>query len=408
MDLATVLLLHKSSFIVGAICFSYVRWRSREPGLDLLSIGCCLLAFASTLAGMGEQGSIAFELWTLGSFSVGVTGYSLMATGLLQLSCRQRKWSDWIQVAVALILSAAVGGMHWYAYGPTRAAIFNAAAAAFLAASAARILKDFFADRLPARLGLLASLSAATGFSGLVVVGMIFPAHAPIDPRYAFFLLIICHFSLALFVIVLVQERAEAQLRHLANTDALTGIPNRQRFFASLPGAPREGDAFIMIDIDHFKSVNDRYGHETGDIVLVGVAQAIAAVAGKGMSLGRLGGEEFALFLRNETEETAFAKADEVRRAVKALVFSAGTAAISPSVSVGVALLRGAGDLQKLRDRADQALYVAKRGGRDRVEFYANPQAVTERPARADLSADGARDVDSWRKDVQQERSRVA
>lgn len=107
-------------------------------------------------------------------------------------------------------------------------------------------------------------------------------------------------------------------------------------------------------------------------------------------------------------EETAFAKADEVRRAVKALVFSAGAAVISPSVSVGVALLRGAGDLQKLRDRADQALYLAKRGGRDRVELYADPQAVTERPASADSSADGARGVDPWRKDVQHERSRVA
>ncbi|WP_037172589.1 GGDEF domain-containing protein [Rhizobium sp. Pop5] len=377
MDLATVLLLHKSSFIVGAICFSYVRWRSREPGLDLLAVGCCLLAVASTLAGMGEQGSIAVVLWTFGSFSVGVTGYSLMAMGLLRLSCRQRKWSDWILVAAALILSAIVGGMHWYEYNPARAAIFNAAAAAFLTTSGTRIVKDFFADRLPARLGLLASLSAATAFSALVVVGMIFPDHAPIEPRYAFFLLIICHFSLALFVVVLVQERAESQLRHLANTDALTGIPNRQRFLASLPGAPRNGDAFIMIDIDHFKSVNDLYGHETGDVVLVGVAQAIAAIAGKGMSLGRLGGEEFALFLGNQTEETAFAKAEEVRRAVKALVFSAGTTVISPGVSVGVALWKGAGDLQKLRDQADQALYCAKRGGRDRVQLYVHSPLLT-------------------------------
>lgn len=392
MDLATVLLLHKSSFIVGAICFCYVRWRSRELGLDLLAFGCCLLAFASTLAGMGEQGSVSFQVWTFGSFSVGVTGYSLMVTGLLRLSCRQRKPSDWFLVASALILSAAVGGMHWYQVNQTRAAIFNVAAAAFLAASGARILKDFFVDRLPARFGLLASLSAATGFSALVVVGMIFPHQAPIEPRYAFFLLIICHFSLALFVVVLVQERAEAQLRHLANTDALTGIPNRQRFFASLPAAPREGDAFIMIDIDHFKSVNDRYGHEAGDIVLVGVAQAVAGVAGKEMSLGRLGGEEFGLFLNNQTEETVSAGADEIRRAVNALSFSFGAATLTPSVSVGVALWKGAEDLKELRDQADQALYLAKRGGRDRVELYRDAHPVTER----------AED------NIQQERPRVA
>ncbi|UJW77138.1 GGDEF domain-containing protein (plasmid) [Rhizobium sp. SL42] len=198
-----------------------------------------------------------------------------------------------------------------------------------------------------------------------------------IAPRYAFFLLIICHFSLALFVLVLVQERAEARLRHLANTDSLTGIPNRQRFFASLPAAPRQGDAFVMIDIDHFKSVNDRYGHETGDAVLVGVAQAIAAAAGKETSLGRLGGEEFGLFLSNQTEETVFAKADKVRRAVKALAFSFSASTIRPSVSIGVALWEGVGDLKACRDRADQALYLSKARGRDRVELHVKaPQHV--------------------------------
>ncbi len=81
MDLATVLLLHKCSFIVGAICCFYVRWRSREPGLDFLAIGEGLLAFASTLAGVGEQGILPYEVWTFGSFSVGVIGYALMAMG---------------------------------------------------------------------------------------------------------------------------------------------------------------------------------------------------------------------------------------------------------------------------------------------------------------------------------------
>lgn len=385
MDLATVLLLHKSSFLVGTICFCYVRWRSKQPGLGLLALGCCLLAFASTLAGMGEQKSIAFEFWTFGSFSVGVTGYSLMATGLLQLSCRQRKQSHWAPITAALVLSATVWEMHWYAENSTRAAIFNAAAAAFLTVSGARVLRDFFTDQLPARLGLLASLFSATTFSGLVTVGMISPDYGLIAPRYAFFLLIICHFSLALFVLVLVQERAEARLKHLANTDPLTGIPNRQCFFASLPAVPRKGDAFVMIDIDHFKSVNDCYGHKTGDVVLVGVAQAIAVVAGK-ETLGRLGGEEFGLFLRNQTEVSVVEKADEVRLAVKALAFSSGESTIRPGVSVGVALWKGVGDLNLLRDQADQVLYLAKRNGRDRVELYVGSKAEDERPVNVSLS----------------------
>jgi len=387
MDLATVLLLHKCSFIVGAICCFYVRWRSREPGLDFLAIGDGLLAIASTLAGVGEQGRLPYEVWTFGSFSIGVTGYALMAMGLVQLSGRRRKRTDCLLLVVALSLSVAVGCMHWYADNQTRAAIFNANTAAFLGVSCAVILRDFFLDRLPARWGLLASLAAAMSFSTLVAVGMIFPQYGPVEPRYAFFMLIICHFSVALFVVVLVQERAETQLRRLANTDALTGIPNRQHFLASLPNEFKEGDAFIMIDIDHFKSVNDRYGHETGDVVLVGVAQAIASAAGRKVTFGRLGGEEFALFLHDQTGETAVAKAEQIRRTVNALAFASGTETIVPSVSAGVAVWRGDCNAQKLRDRADQALYLAKRGGRDRVELYANPQSTEEHPSSAAAAA---------------------
>ena len=388
MDLATVLLLHKCSFIVGAICCFYVRWRSREPGLDFLAIGDGLLAVASTLAGVGEQGILPYEIWTLASFSIGVTGYALMTTGLIQLSRRGRKRSDCLLVGFALILSVVVGFMHWYADNQTRAAIFNANTAAFLGISCVVILRDFFLDRLPARLGLLASLAAAMGFSTLVTVGMIFPQYGPVEPRYAFFMLIICHFSVALFVVVLVQERAETQLRRLANTDALTGIPNRQHFLASLPSELRDGDAFIMIDIDHFKSINDRYGHETGDVVLVGVAQAIANTAGRNITFGRLGGEEFALFLRGQTEDAAAAEADQIRIAVNGLAFASGAETIVPTVSAGVAIWRGDCDAQKLRDRADQALYLAKRGGRDRVEIYADPASMEECSSSAATAAD--------------------
>ncbi|WP_246715605.1 GGDEF domain-containing protein [Rhizobium sp. BK512] len=388
MDLATVLLLHKCSFIVGAICCFYVRWRSREPGLDFLAIGDGLLAVASTLAGVGEQGILPYEIWTLASFSIGVTGYALMTTGLIQLSRRGRKRSDCLLVGFALILSVVVGFMHWYADNQTRAAIFNANTAAFLGISCVVILRDFFLDRLPARLGLLASLAAAMGFSTLVTVGMIFPQYGPVEPRYAFFMLIICHFSVALFVVVLVQERAETQLRRLANTDALTGIPNRQHFLASLPSELRDGDAFIMIDIDHFKSINDRYGHETGDVVLVGVAQAIANTAGPNVTFGRLGGEEFALFLRGQTEDAAAAEADQIRIAVNGLAFASGAETIVPTVSAGVAIWRGDCDAQKLRDRADQALYLAKRGGRDRVEIYPDPASMEECSSSATTAAD--------------------
>ncbi|WP_337269140.1 GGDEF domain-containing protein [Oryzifoliimicrobium ureilyticus] len=328
------------------------------------------MSAASTLAGMGEQGTLALVLWAFGSFSIGITGYSLLAAGLLRLSRRNQKLSDWGLPVAALLLSALVFQMDWYEDNETRGAIFNIAVSAFLGLSGLKILADFWKDRLPSRLGLFFALVAAAAFCALVALGMTFPAYAQIEPRYAFFLLIICHFSLALFVVVFVQERTESQLRQLAGTDALTGIPNRQHFLACLERAPQTGDAFIMIDIDHFKRINDMHGHRMGDTVLIGVAQTLAAIAGKETAFGRLGGEEFALLLTNQTEKIALAKAEQLRQAINALSFSTHAMPVKTSASIGVAFWRGAGDLQSLQDQADQALYTAKGSGRDQVVLY--------------------------------------
>lgn len=374
MDLATVLLLHKCSFLVGALCFVYLMWRSRELGLKYLAVGEGMLAMASTLAGSGEQGSLPKLAWTFGSFSIGITGYAFMTMGLLRLSGNRQKNKDWLLVLGAVIMFTVVGSMHWYVESQTRAAIFNANVAVFLGLSCIVILKDFPLDGLSARWGLLASFAAAMSFSILIAVTMTFPQYELIEPRYAFFMLIFCHFSISLFVVVLVQERMQAQLERLANTDALTGIPNRQHFLASLPRELQPGDAFIMLDIDHFKSVNDRFGHETGDLVLVSVAKTIAAAVDGKMALGRLGGEEFAVFLRDQSEETAIAVGDQIRRSVNALKISTGSGIITQSVSAGVAVWDGECNKQKLRDLADQALYLAKRNGRNRVELYVSSE----------------------------------
>ncbi len=369
MDIATVLLLHKSSFIVGAICFSYVRWRSREPGLDFLATGYALMAVASTLAGLGEQGS-SLVYWKLASFVIGLVGYGLLGMGLLQLSRRQYEIAHWLLPAAALILSAVVGWAGWYEISETRAAIFNLATAVALLVPGLQILRDFFTDRLSARVGLLASLISVAVFSLLVVVGLLHPGFQLIAPAYAFFFMIICHFSMTLFAIVLVQERAEARLRLYANTDALTGIPNRQHFLGSLPQTMQKGDVCILLDVDFFKMINDRYGHETGDLVLVSIAKAIAGVAGRDASYGRIGGEEFAVFLRNQTAQTASQFAEDVRQSVKNLSLRKGDAVIKTSISAGIAEWDGIANADMMRDQADQALYSAKRDGRDCVRVF--------------------------------------
>ncbi len=163
------------------------------------------------------------------------------------------------------------------------------------------------------------------------------------------------------------QEEAEAR----ATTDALTGLPNRGYFdeLTTILGHGRRSTdtlGMLMVDIDHFKRFNDRYGHAAGDAVLRAVAGAIAGTIRTDDVPARYGGEEFVVVLRRASPEQVAEVAERVRAAVSALDLTALGIAGRVSVSVGAAVGRGEGPLE-LVQRADVALLEAKRRGRDRV-----------------------------------------
>jgi diguanylate cyclase (GGDEF)-like protein len=168
-----------------------------------------------------------------------------------------------------------------------------------------------------------------------------------------------------------VESHRTAEAR--ASTDALTGLPNRRyfdEFCALLAGRRRADDAvgILMVDIDHFKRINDRHGHDVGDAVLRAVAGAIAGAVREGDVPARFGGEEFAVLLRRPTRRVAVEVGERIRAAVAALDLRA-IGPGSASVSVGVAVQADpAESIADLLARADRALYRAKRAGRDRVE----------------------------------------
>ncbi len=157
-----------------------------------------------------------------------------------------------------------------------------------------------------------------------------------------------------------------------ASTDPLTGLPNRRYFdeySTLLAGRRRSGDAVavLMIDIDKFKGLNDTYGHPVGDQVLRSVAGAITAAVRDEDVPARIGGEEFAVLLRNPGPAVALEIGERVRRAVRELDL-ADVGVPGVSVSVGVANASGPDEpIESLVDRADHALLRAKRAGRDRV-----------------------------------------
>jgi diguanylate cyclase (GGDEF)-like protein len=155
-----------------------------------------------------------------------------------------------------------------------------------------------------------------------------------------------------------------------ALTDELTKLPNRralaQRFLQEMQRARRhhKGLTFMMVDLDHFKQVNDSYGHLNGDAVLAELAQILVTGARESDVCARYGGEEFALVLPETTEIGARTLAERIRAKVAAATFPGG---LKLTTSIGVAATDEPALFTQLIDRADQALYAAKQGGRNQV-----------------------------------------
>jgi two-component system, cell cycle response regulator len=158
-----------------------------------------------------------------------------------------------------------------------------------------------------------------------------------------------------------------------ATTDGLTGLSNRRTLDARLAEAIARARRLatplcvVLTDVDHFKSVNDNYGHASGDEVLKGVARALAGTARASDVVARYGGEEFCLVLEGTDPGGAARLAERMRLAIKGLRFDTDKGPLNVTSSFGVALLGPGDDPHAVLERADQNLYRAKESGRDRV-----------------------------------------
>jgi diguanylate cyclase (GGDEF)-like protein len=181
--------------------------------------------------------------------------------------------------------------------------------------------------------------------------------------------------SIAFILLAMAKERSEYRLRTVAMVDSLTGIANRRAFLqdgAEL--AKRHASnpcpaAILLIDLDHFKSINDRFGHAVGDRVL----QIFARTAQENIKapdlIGRLGGEEFAVVFYDVGQERAVARAELIRTAFAEAADEVDGYPVAATLSIGIVFYRGdALDLPELLIQADEALYDAKERGRNRVE----------------------------------------
>jgi diguanylate cyclase (GGDEF)-like protein len=199
--------------------------------------------------------------------------------------------------------------------------------------------------------------------------------------------LCVSNLALVAFLAYSLKRRAAAEqnLAVMATTDVLTGLCNRRRFDEILDTewrrAQRSGDSIglLMIDVDHFKKYNDKFGHQTGDTVLAAIAGCIAANTRRAAEVSaRFGGEEFAILLPGASAQYALEQAERIRAAVLALPASAGAPDITPTVSIGVAVVRPGTSPADLIKAADKALYEAKASGRNRTV-----QASADKVAKA-------------------------
>lgn len=169
-------------------------------------------------------------------------------------------------------------------------------------------------------------------------------------------------------------ERAYATLERTARTDQMTGIANRDTFLTTVSArlASHEG-WLVLADADEFKLINDTHGHPVGDRVIAAIGKAIRSCVRGNDLCGRLGGEEFGIFIDSDDPSVAHAVAERIRLAVSALDLPVGFGrTVAPTISLGFTRARK-GQLDQSMREADEALYAAKRAGRNCTVRYRLP-----------------------------------
>lgn len=176
--------------------------------------------------------------------------------------------------------------------------------------------------------------------------------------------------------LLMVKERTDREVLHLAMTDSLTGVPNRRALmdYAERALAQRSGRsmALLMIDVDHFKRINDTRGHPAGDEVLRQISRLLSKRLRGGDLLGRYGGEEFCVVAPDTDADGALTLAESLRAALESAELTTASGKISVTVSIGVALsaANAERELKDILAEADVALYSAKKGGRNQVVCF--------------------------------------
>ncbi len=163
--------------------------------------------------------------------------------------------------------------------------------------------------------------------------------------------------------------RLNCTLQDMVDHDGLTQLKSRQYLLNSVKVAAQENTVVMMIDVDHFKALNDTHGHQTGDRALQHMARIFADCCRAGDVISRYGGEEFVIVLKDSDLSAAALIAKRMRKTLANRPLETSSGSIVLTVSIGISVLRDNDDMTDALVRADTAMYLAKKKGRDRVEM---------------------------------------
>lgn len=345
----------------GQPCFAY--W---SAGNSLAAAGTLLLAQADTPPMV---------------FLVTAVGRCIYWAGLRRFFAVRLPWRATAAVLV-LTAIALVVARRWAEASPT---VISAVMQISLAAIFAAMASDVFRHMRANAIGQLLTLCLALEVLVLVLcaAGDILILNAP-DSSAVFLtqqLALIDSFGLLLLTFaaswcntMLVSEQIRTHLSHMASTDTLTGLLNRRAFLDLAPdrlepatNCSGTGAAVLVMDLDHFKSVNDIYGHQAGDEVLRQFGILLRRSVRSRDLIGRVGGEEFWALLPDVLPDEARRVAERIRSSLADTKISYSDNEITITVSIGMTMMRERETLEVALARADRALYAAKNGGRNRV-----------------------------------------
>jgi diguanylate cyclase (GGDEF)-like protein len=372
-----VLALALDDLVLAAALWLAIPGKQRH-GVRGWSLSLLLQALAFVFMAprlLGLVGHVAAMLLINSAAALSVT---LQLAALLALSRRSfaRLWHVAIVLGISIV-SIALGGR-----AAPRLVIVNLVVGAglvLIGLHARRVGRD--GPGLGARLLAVGAFAGGAAFAGRAIGGAISPAHVvnALETPFATISIFVGHavtLAMSLGFLLVHRERQEHEIERLAMTDELTGVYNRRSLFdigdkeVARARRTKASLSALLLDLDHFKRVNDKYGHLGGDSVLVRFVEVVRGCLRTSDTLARYGGEEFLVLLPDVGSAGAKVVGDRIRATIESSTFFVGAVPLKITASVGVASLPN-GDtettLATLVARADQALYLAKRDGRNRV-----------------------------------------